>query len=37
MNAKVFVNENFVPLPKYNFGARSQTRTDYFIIIDMWT
>ena len=23
MNAKVFTNENFVALPKYNFGARS--------------
>ena len=37
MNAKVFINEYFVALPKYNFGARSQTRTDYSIIIDMWT
>ena len=37
MNAKVFTNENFVALPKYNFGAKSQTRKDYSIIIDMWT
>ena len=37
MNAKVFINENFVPLPKYNFGTRSFETKQEQIIISLFT
>ena len=37
MNAKVFINENFVALPKYKFGARSFETKQEQIILSLLT
>ena len=37
MNAKVFINENFVALPKYNFGARRFETKQEQIILSLLT
>ena len=40
MNAKVFINENFEALHKYNFGARSfETKQEQIILslLTLWT
>ena len=37
MNAKVFINENFIALPKYKFGARSFETKQEQIILSLLT
>ena len=37
MDAKVCINENFVALPKYNFGARSFETKQEQIILSLLT
>ena len=37
MNAKVFINEYFVALPKYNFGARSFETKQEQILLSLLT